>query len=151
MPCWAAESSLRASGRNPCIFRRRMTYYPRSFIQAALAEPYRLLLVVFFAVCTLSLVWTRIRACFQPREATVCRDLALLFSGPVIAVLYFLMKASVAARSLEVGGIDAEFPLIYFMREAEWVCGIALFCFVLGVIACALPAKRRLSLDPGPR
>jgi hypothetical protein len=113
-----------------------------NLIQLLLGEgPMGLFVLLFSIACTAWLLVSRIRACFRAHRVSTARDLALLFSGPVTAVLYSAIKAIVAAQCYVRGGIDAEHPLIYGLGGAIAICLIALIGFVLGVFAFALPPK----------
>ena len=97
--------------------------------------------VAFSLSCTLWLLVSRIRRCFQPRSSQLGRDLAFLFSGPVSAILHSIIQVVGATQSFVRGGIDAEFDVIYGLSGSITICIVGFLCFMLGVIAFSLPTK----------
>ncbi|MEP6671690.1 MAG: hypothetical protein ABJF10_21195 [Chthoniobacter sp.] len=97
--------------------------------------------LTFAIACTLWLVGRRVFDCFRFREPTVVRDLALLLSGPVIAILVSALKVSVGARLYLRGGIDTDFAFIGILDEVQDICLIGMVSFAMGVCSLMLPAK----------
>lgn len=103
--------------------------------------PFPLSALVFVIVCTASLLVTRIRRCIQPLPANPVRDIALLLSGPVVALVNPMLNA-MSAGPLVSGGIDAGLGIRSALIGPSMITFIGFECFVVGVIACCLPTKQ---------
>jgi hypothetical protein len=96
-------------------------------------------LLLFALVCSIWLVVSQLRGCFQPRSDHPVRDVAFLFSGPVMALLFSLSKAAEGTMAFMAGGIDADYNLRYGLNDVFIYCGVGFSCFAIGTISLMLP------------
>jgi hypothetical protein len=99
--------------------------------------------LLFSVGCTVCLLISRIRRCFRHKEVNVTKDLALLITAPVTAILITIIRTITAVQSNMTEGIDTDYPLRYGLATATAYCTVALVCFLLGVISFMLPQKAK--------
>ena len=97
--------------------------------------------LLFAMACTIWLVLSRVRRCFRVRGSSTVRDVGLLFSGPVMAILISFVKVAVYARAYLQGGLDVEMGLIASLHDAVRICVIGMSCFAIGICSLMLPTK----------
>lgn len=104
-------------------------------------EPLPFFAAGFIVFCTIWLLTRRIYGCFRVCRPAPVRDVVLLITGPVCALLLITKQAALGTMTLLGRGIDAEYALLDGLLAPMLVCEIAFWCFVLGVIAFLLPSQ----------
>ncbi|WP_131989877.1 hypothetical protein [Chthoniobacter flavus] len=98
---------------------------------------------VFILTCSLGLLISRIRGCLRSRPTNLGRDLAFLCAGPTTALLYCVLSIAntfESFSSLAVAVSPSE-TFRYALRIPSAICSLALFSFIIGVLAFTLPQK----------
>lgn len=101
--------------------------------------PLEFLLMVFAVVVTGFLFIRRIRRCRQGIDTYDLRDFLMLVAGPVIALLLFFAKASLAAAYYGTVDLDSDAPLRLGMQAASACVSVGVCCFALGLVGMLWP------------
>lgn len=104
-------------------------------------EPVPAFALLFSIVCTSWLVVSRIRGCFRFHAPNLVRDIALLSTGPVSALLISIIKAAAGIHTFLRPGLDADLVFFHALSEIVGVCYVSIICFVAGVFSIMLPIK----------